>query len=384
MHPPPRVALIIESSGIYGRRILNGVARYLRSHHRWSVFLEQHALGVRPPAWLFSSKWDGILSRPTDPELAQLFQRMSLPVVDMNDLHEDLGLPWVGSNHRGIGEMGASHLLERGFRHFAFAGFAGELWAARRREGFCASAEAQGFEVSVYESTWRGMDAPSWDKDLEDIVIWLQGLPQPLGLMSCNDVRGLHVLDACARLGLLVPEQVAVVGVDDEEVLCELCTPALSSVQPNAEQIGYGAAELLDHLMAGKSPKQKRISVNPIRVVARRSTEALAIEDKVVAAAMRFIHDQALFGCSVSDVVQQVKVSRSVLERRFREHLKRSPQEEIRAVRLNRVKQLLTDTNFTLERIAELSGFDHPEYLNVMFKRLCGLNPGQYRRKHRK
>jgi LacI family transcriptional regulator len=382
MNSPPRVALIIETSVIYGRRILNGIARYLRSHHRWSVFLEQHELGAPPPAWLSSSKWDGILSRPTDPEMARLFRRMRVPVVDLNDLHEDLGLAWVGSDHAGIGRLGASHLLERGHRYFAFAGFTGELWAAQRRDGFRAAVEQGGFPVSVYESPWRGANTPRWDKDMEDIARWLEGLPQPLALMTCNDVRGLHVLDACARLGALVPEQVAVVGVDNEEILCELCTPPLSSVEPEAERIGYAAAELLDAMMAGHSPRPKRLSIEPVRVVVRRSSEALAIEDPVVATAMRFIHEQAVFGCDVSDVLRHVRASRSCLERRFRQHLKCSPQAEIRAVQLGRVKQLLTETDFTLERISELSGFEHPEYMSVVFKRVYGVTPGQYRRQH--
>jgi LacI family transcriptional regulator len=382
MNRPPRVALIIETSVIYGRRILSGIARYLRSHHRWSVFLEQHELGTRPPEWLSSGQWDGILSRPTDPELARLFRRMKVPVVDLNDLYEDLDLPWVGSDHAGIGRLGAAHLLERGYRHFAFCGFSGERWAAQRRDGFRAVIEASGFQVSTYESPWHGPNVPRWDKDLDDIVRWLEALPQPLALMTCNDVRGLHVLDACARLGALVPEQVAVLGVDNEEILCELCTPPLSSVEPAPERIGYEAAELLDCLMTGSSPRSKHISVEPMRVVERRSTQALAIEDRVVAAAMRFIREQAVFGCSVSDVLKPLRVSRSLLERRFRQHLKRSPQAEIRAVQLGRVRQLLTETDFTLEHIAELSGFEHPEYMSVVFKRTCGLTPGQYRRQH--
>jgi LacI family transcriptional regulator len=382
MNRPPRVALIIETSVIYGRRILSGIARYLRSHHRWSVFLEQHELGTRPPEWLSSGQWDGILSRPTDPELARLFRRMKVPVVDLNDLYEDLGLPWVGSDHAGIGRLGAAHLLERGYRHFAFCGFEGERWAAQRRDGFRAVIEASGFPLSVYESSWRGPNVPRWDKDLDDIVRWLEGLPQPLALMTCNDVRGLHVLDACARLGALVPEQVAVVGVDNEEILCELCTPPLSSVEPDPERIGYEAAELLDRLMARRSPASKRILIEPMRVVARRSTEALAIADRVVAAAMRYIREQAVFGCRVSDVLKHVRVSRSLLERRFRQHLKRSPQAQILAAQLGRVKQLLAETDFTLERIAELSGFEHPEYMSVVFKQKCGLTPGQYRRQH--
>jgi LacI family transcriptional regulator len=383
VNQPLRVALIIETSVIYGRRILSGIARYLRSHHRWSVFLEQHELGTRPPAWLFSGRWDGILSRPTDPELARLFRKMRVPVVDLNDLYEDLGLPWVGSDHASIGRLGASHLLERGYRHFAFAGFTGERWAAQRRDGFRTVIKAKGYPVSVYESSWRGPQVPHWDKDLEGIVGWLRGLPQPLALMTCNDVRGLHVLDACARLGALVPEQVAVVGVDNEEVLCELCSPPLSSVEPDPERIGYSAAELLDALMAGDPRVPKRRLIEPLGVMARRSTESLAIEDRVVAAALRIIRDQAVFGCSVNDVLRHVRVSRSVLERRFRRHLKRSPQEEIRAVQLSRVKQLLTETDFTLEHIAGLSGFEHPEYMSVVFRRTCGLTPGQYRRRHR-
>ncbi len=383
MTASPRVALLIETSVIYGRRILSGIARYQRLHSRWSVFVEQHELGVGPPDWLFTGKWDGILSRPTTPELARLFHKMNVPVVDMNDLHDQLGLPWVGSDHAGIGRLGATHLLERGYRHFAYAGFTGELWAAKRRDGFKSVVEAGGFPVSVYESTWRGPGVPQWDADSEKIVRWLSKLPQPLAIMTCNDARGLHVLDACARMGALVPEQIAVVGVDNEDFLCELCNPPLSSVEPDPERIGYTAAELLDSMMAGKkTAKPRSLQIDPIRVVARRSTDALAIEDRNVAAAMRFIRDQAAQGCTVEDVLKHVRVSRSFLERRFRHYLKRSPQSEIRAVQMSRVKQLLVETDFTLERIAESCGFQHPEYMSVLFKRLAGLTPGEYRKQH--
>src|SRR6267378_2410541 len=243
---PPKVALIIETSVIYGRRILAGIARYLRSHHRWSVFIEQHELGTPPPAWLTSGRWDGILSRPTDHAMARLFRRMNVPVVDLNDLHENLDLPWVGSNHVAIGQMGALHLMERGFRNFAFCGFADELWSRRRFEGFCSAVHQTGVSTSLYETSWRGPNIPRWDRDIEQIAKWVRSLPKPVGIMTCNDVRGLHLLDACSRAGTLVPEEVAVVGVDNEEIMCELCSPPLSSVAPNPELIGYGAAEVLD------------------------------------------------------------------------------------------------------------------------------------------
>jgi len=379
--PAPQVALIIETSVIYGRRILAGVARYLRSHHRWSVFIEQHELGTPPPTWLTSGHWDGILSRPTDHAMARLFDRMNVPVVDLNDLYENLDLPWVGSDHVGIGKMGASHLLERGFRNFAFCGFANELWSMQRFNGFRTGVPQSNGPISLYETPWRGPNMLRWDQDIEQIVKWLIALPKPVAIMACNDVRGLHVLEACSRAGVLVPEEVAVLGVDDEEIMCELCTPPLSSVAPNPEGIGYAAAELLDALMAGKRPRQLRISIDPIRVFCRQSTDVMAVSDWAVASAARFMREQALHGCRINDVLHKVNMSRATLEKRFRKHLNRSPKQEMRRIRIERIKQLLAETDFTLERIAELSGFEHPEYMSVLFKRETGQTPGKYRSK---
>jgi LacI family transcriptional regulator len=380
MKKPPQVALIIESSVSYGRSILQGIARYMSSHHRWSVYFEQHELGTAPPAWLASSHWDGILCRPTDPTLARRLRRMKVPVVDLNDLYENLKLPWVGSNHRAIGSLGANHFMERGFRNFAFCGFSKELWAKQRREGFCAVVEKEDLSIPIYESPWRGSAVSRWDLEIEHIGKWLEILPKPIGVMACNDARALHLLDACHQRGILVPEEIAVIGVDNEEIFCELCNPALSSVAPDAERIGYQAAELLDRLMAGQPSPCQRILIDPVRVVTRRSSDTLAIKDRTVSAAIRFVSEQALHGCTVADVLNSVRVSRSFLERSFRQHLKRSPQAEIRRVQGSRIKQLLTETDFTLERISELSGFEHPEYMSVVFKRLFGQTPGKYRK----
>ena len=380
MNKPPQVALIIESSVSYGRSILQGIARYISSHHQWSVYFEQHELGTPPPAWLASSHWDGILCRPTDSALAQRLKRMQVPVVDLNDLHENLKLPWVGSNHQAIGRLGARHFLERGFRHFAFCGFTNELWARQRREGFREITEKDNLPIPVYESPWRGSNVSRWDLEIEQLGKWLNDLPKPIGVMACNDARALHLLNACHQAGLLVPEEVAVIGVDNEEIFCELCNPALSSVAPDAERIGYQAAELLDQLMSGQTPANQRILIDPLHVVTRRSSDTLAIQDRTVATALRFISGQALHGRTVTDVINFVRVSRSFLERRFRQHLKRSPQAEIRRVQVSRIKQLLTETDFTLERISELSGFEHPEYMSVVIKRLVDQTPGQYRK----
>ncbi len=383
MNRPPQVALIIESSVSYGRSILQGIARYIASHHRWSVYFEQHELGTPPPAWLATSHWDGILCRPTDPALARRLKQMKVPTVDLNDLFEDLKLPWVGSNHQAIGRLGANHFVERAFRNFAFCGFSNELWAAQRRDGFRSVVEKGNPSIPIYESPWRGPKVSRWDLEIKRIGKWLASLPKPIGVMACNDARALHLLDACQQAGILVPEEVAVVGVDNEEIFCELCNPALSSVAPDPERIGYQAAELLAQLMSGQAPSSRRIFVDPVRVVTRRSSDTLAIKDRTVAAAIRYINEQALHGCTVTDVVKFVGSSRSFLERSFRQILNRSPQAEIRRIQLNRIKQLLAETNYTLEKISELAGFEHPEYMSVVFKRLSLQTPGQYRKQMR-
>lgn len=381
----PRVAVIVETSVVYGRNIHLGIARYVRSHRPWSMFLEQRELGASPPTWLKRHRWDGIISRPTDPRLARMFRAMGVPVVDLNDLHADLGLPRIHSDNVAIGRLAAQHLLERGFRHFAFYGFKGEPWSEARREGCMEALRAVGFDCVVYESFWRGPLAQEWDREQGRIAQRVARLPKPLGIVACNDLRGQHVLDACGRAGLAVPEEVAVIGVDDDDLLCEMCDPPLSTVVPGAERIGYEAAGLLDRLMSGiqaQFPVTEQL-VEPLGVVTRQSTDVLAIPDADVAAAIRYIREHACDGIRVADILRQVPISRSLLERRFRKYIGRSPQAELRLVQIKRVKQLLGETDLTLRAIADLSGFEHVEYLSVVFKRIAGISPGRYRQNFR-
>jgi len=377
-----RVALIVEMSGVYGRQILEGIAKYQRTRQSWSVFLEQRELRAPLPPWLLHRPWDGIICRSTSPALARAFLRRRIPTVDLNDLHGDLGLPRIGSDMVAIGRMGAEHLLERGLRNFAFCGFSREAWSDGRRDGFCAGLREAGFGCAVYDSPWHGAHVPAWDKDQQRLAAWLRTLSKPLGLMACNDLRGQQVLNACQTLDLNVPEEMAVVGVDNEQVLCELCEPPLSSVAPNPQRIGYEAASLLDRLMDGRTAAAKALLVPPIGVVARQSSDITRIDDPEVAAALTFIRKHASSGMTVEQVVAHLAVSRSILERRFRKHVGHSPQTEIRRVQIKRVKQLLVETELSLEAVARLAGYHHPEYMSVVFKRITGTTPGQYRREN--
>lgn len=376
----PHVALMVETSQVYGRHILHGIIRYLRSHPPWSIFLELRELGAAPPSWLKDWRGQGIITRMTDPPLAELLRRKRIPAVNLTDVHPGLGLPLIESDQKAIARLAAEHLLERGFRQFAFCGFTDHSWSGERLDGFRDAVSQAKAICHVYESPWGGPRAHPWEREQARIGEWLRGLLRPVGVFACNDLRGQHVLDACQRAGLSVPEEVAVIGVDDDQLLCELCDPPLSSVVPNPERIGYEAAALLDRLMAGENLSQMHWLIEPLGVTTRQSTDVLAIDDPDIAQAVRYIRENACRGAGVGDVLAQVPLSRTILERRFRKYLGRSPQAEIRAVQLKRVKQLLAETDLRLERIADLAGYEHPEYLSVVFKRETGQTPGQYRR----
>ena len=379
-----RVALIIETSSVYGRRILRGVSRYVHTHQSWSIFLEQRALTTEMPRWLDNWGGDGIISRSTTEHLAQAAARSKVPMVDLTDRFGSFGQPQVWSDDRAIARLGADHLRERGFKRFAFCGFSRESWSARRLHEFAEVLKPVSEECFVYESPWLGDDAYPWEVEQERIAQWLTSLPRPIGIMACNDLRGLHVLEACRSLRLAVPEEVAVVGVDDEAEICDLCEPPLSSIIPNAELVGYKAAELLDGLMEGKLADVTRLDVPPLGVATRQSTDILAIDDPDVAAAVHYIRENACRGAVVDDVLAHVAISRSILERRFRQILDCSPQGLIRRMQLKRIKQLLIDTELPLLQVSQMAGFKHLEHMCAVFKREVGESPGVFRRKTRR
>lgn len=376
------VALIIETSSIYGRDLLSGIVRYMRMHDQWSVFLEQRDLWKQPPTWLNDWQGDGIISRATTPKLLEAVAETGVPFVEVTDRRGEVEMPQVRSDDAAIGRMGAEHLLDRGFQRFAFCGFKGEAWSKRREDAFAEAVKKKSqAECLRHNSTWHGRSARAWKEEQRWIVDWLQKLTPPFAVMACNDIRGQQVIDACSSLNLAVPEQVAVMGVDNDELLCRVCSPPLSSVIPNAETVGFRAAETLAQLMDGDSPTLDVQLIEPLGVAVRQSTDVVAVEDRDIATALHFIREHACHGLTVDEVVRHNPVSRSTLERQLRKYLGRTPQQEIRHVQVTRVRELLLATDLSAERIAVLCGFEHPEYLHVVFKRVTGMTPGEFRRK---
>lgn len=365
------VALLVETSNAYARGLLAGIMAYVRQHQPWSIYLPELGRGDVPPRW----RGDGIIARVETKAIARTVTRTGLPVVDVSAGRHIRSVPWVETDDAAIAKLAADHLLERGFRHLAFCGESRFNWSCWRRDHFQRLAKASGATFNVFESS--GTDP--WAKEHNALLAWLKRLPRPAGIMACYDIKAQQLLDVCRENGVAVPEEIAVIGVDNDPLLCSLTAPPLSSVIPNTHRTGYEAAELLDRMMGGERIAPKGHLIPPIGVETRQSTDVLALADREIAAAVRFIREHACDGATISDLLRVVPLSRRVMESRYRKATGRTPHQDLVRFRIDRVKQLLAETDHSLERIATLAGFDHPEYMSVAFKREAGTTPGRFR-----
>jgi LacI family transcriptional regulator len=354
----PHVLLIFLTRFEESMAMLKGIAHFERTHHTWTAFHDDQANSETDPRWLRSKKWQGVIRRHTTPELVAACAELKIPLVDLNDVEPFPGVAKIRPDNIGIGHLGAEHFIERGYQKFGFAGFSNVLWSRERRDGFVEAVRLAGRECSVFDVDYPGDSTPFWEEEqIGELGRWLKGLPKPIGVMACVDLRAQQLVSAALAAGILVPEEVAVLGANNDTIRCELADPALSSVAPNAFQSGYRAAALLRDLISGEKPASLDQRVEPLGVVTRHSTDGITVEQ----------------------VLQHAHASRSQMERKFRQHIGRSPQSEIRRVQLRKIRQLLLETDFPLKRIAELTGFEHMEYMCVLFKRATGIPPGIYR-----
>ena len=383
----PHVALIVETSTAYGRAILSGISQYVREYGPWTVYIEQRSLQDPAPPWLERWNGDGIIARASTPQSARKLAKTGVPTVDLNDQVRGLGLPQIHSDHAAIARLAADHLIDRGFRHFAYFGFPIFEWSVRRQEAFTNHVLAAGHQfhegLPGRRVHWSHQQA-SWEDEIEGVAQWVKRLPKPLGIMAGNDIRGIQMLDACRRAGVAVPEEVAVVGVDNEELVCLLAYPPLSSVVPDAYRVGYESAALLDRMMKGHPVTEMLRSIPPVSVATRQSSDVTAIANPCLASAMQFIRESACQGIGVDDVLAHLSVSRSVLQRLFRKELGQTILDAITATRMHRVKQLLAETDLSLNDIADRAGFSYVEYLSTSFRHHTGQSPSSYRRKFRR
>ncbi len=377
------VALLIETSNGYSRGLLEGVIAYTKEQGNWSVYLTEQERGAPPPSWLRNWGGDGVIARIETAAIGQQLKRCGVPIVDLSAAQHIKGIPWADTDDQAISQLAVEHFTERGFRNLAYCGDAGFQWSLKRSHYFHQHAEAAGCYVCEHQSVARYDRTYNAVVEKQRIMDWIAKLPRPVAIMGCYDFKAQEVLDACRQLRIAVPTEVAVLGVDNDHLICELSEPTLSSVIPDTKRTGYEAAALLDRMMSGEAvATDQPLMTQPLGIHLRESTDTLAIDDKEIARALQFIRRQASTNIRVSEVLKQVKLSRRAFEHRFKKWVGHTPHEEIQRVRMNRAKELLRDTELTVQQISEKLAFDHAEYLGAAFKREVGVSPGEYRKQH--
>lgn len=369
-----RVALLIGTADSYGRGLHMGIAGYLEKHARWSISLSERSLASAAPAsWLDTWRGEGIIARIENPMMANQVQSLGVPVVDVGDADQLNTLPRVVPDDEAIAQVAFTHLLGQRFSKLGVCGWSDFAWSVRRCEAFCRFAEKAGRTCDVLMLPYSAAG------DHDALVRWIARLQKPVGILTCNDDRGRQLLVACRSAAVAVPEEVAVIGVDDDPIPCGLSDPPLSSVRMDTWRIGFAAAELLDRMMAGELVAPDLHAIGPLGMTSRRSTDFLAVDDPDLAAAVRFIRENACSGIDVDDVCGAVALSRRALERRFSDLLDRTPHEEIRRCRVERAQHLLATTDLPLKAIAHETGMRDDTHLIQVFRKLTGQTPGGYR-----
>jgi LacI family transcriptional regulator len=392
-----QIVLAVDTANTHQRKIAQGVAAYAHQHGNWDVHLVQYPRENLPyltidPLEQSSRchRWqaDGIIASFSGREIAATVRRLNAPVVGIEAeygwCNPKWGIPYYATDNEAIGQMAAEDFIERGLKQLAFCGvprtrYTG--WSEQRQLAF----ERYGREAGAPCSVFTGGSSPGRARAplYRKLSAWLTSLPKPVGLMACYDIRARHVLLACRSLGLLVPEDVSVIGVDNDELMCELTSPPLSSIEQGSRTLGYQAAALLGQLMAGQKAPRLKFPVKPEGIVTRQSSDALAIEDADVAAALRFIRQRACEGIQVRDVVRAVAVSRSALEMRFKAMTGRTIHVEIQRVQFGLARQLVAATDMSLKQVAVKAGFRYLQHMTTIFRRHTSQTPGEYRKHSR-
>ncbi len=374
------VALIVETSKFYGRELLLGISNYARLHAFWSIFATERGQDDPDPAWIQNWNGDGIITRSCDQKLSLEARDRGISVVSLRHLHKKPEFPSFFPDQTAIATRVAEHFFERGFRNFGYLSVSGDKgWELLRRQTFTEIVQKHGF-ASIAVRLVATEAHRNWEKEEAGLVKWLQMLPKPIAIMANHDTQGILVLDACRRAEIRVPDDVAVVSVDNDPVLCEIAATPLSSLDQNVQKLGFEAAAALDRMMSGQKVRPENYFTEPGNVISRQSSDTLMVSDPRLAKAVRFVRQSAGQAMNVDDVAHASGMSRRALEKQFLAVIGRTPLQEIQEMRYRRVRQLLLETEYTLPRIAEMAGIQYHEYLVRFFKKKSGFTPGEFRR----
>jgi LacI family transcriptional regulator len=378
---PKQVAILVDTSTTWGRDVIAGIHRYSRETGGWQLFVEPR--GVEQRRWLPTGwKGDGVIARIGFLDLAKKLKSLKLPVVNVSGITlPGVHFPRIVSDQVAAANLGAEHLLARGFRHFGYFSLLGLEYVAEHQQAFQERLQLAGHGCEVFTASPHLGAEPDWNLDMKRLGKWLNGLPKPLAVFNWNSSSARELIYGCMQSGLAVPEEVAVLSGSDDDLFCEVAPVPISAVQLGCEQIGYQAAAELDAMMRNPgAPPPADVLIPPLGVVERRSTDTLAVDDDAMVKALRFIRENPSQQMDVNDVSRHAGICRRTLESRFQTLLGRSPASEIRRVRLVRAVDLLKRSNLPIATVAERSGFSSPEYMASVFRSQLASTPQQYRK----
>jgi LacI family transcriptional regulator len=378
-----RIALLMRQDAGFHRQVLLGVRAFASHRKQWLFHNAAPTAAILRPL----REWNphGIIAHLDDAKFAREIIAFGKPVVDTACVLHGLDIPTVDVDHAAVGKIAAEYFLARGFRHFGYFGSGRACCAQWRLSSYCAVLEKAGLETSVCHVEYLPHlpDRTSWKGVRTQVRRWLKNLPKPVAVLADHDVAAHDLADICQQIGLGVPNDVAILGVDDDELVCQLAFPPLSSVAIPSERIGFEAAKLLDRMLSGRTVRKDRIFLPPVRIVARHSTSMFAVDEPIVTAALHYIRNHISEPLSVGIIADALTVRRRLLEQKFRELLGRSVLDEIHSVRIENVKSLLATSDLPMSSVAKQSGFSSPQRMAMLFHKMSGLAPCEFRRQNR-
>jgi Transcriptional regulators len=376
-----RVVLLLETSRAFGRQLISGVVRYSRLNSPWLFYKEPIDLKSSIPN-LTGWKPDGIIMRDT--LITKELLKLKIPTIFAP--HGSVyprNIPVIITDSSSIAKMASDHFIEKGFKNLAFCGYDSFEWSEQRKSYFNRFNNEAGFRTYNYVSSKR-FRPNDWEKEQQHVCRWIKDLPKPVGIFACNDDRGLHILEVCKLMNLKVPEDVAVIGVDNDLMVCEFGYPPLSSIALNIESAGFEAAKLLDKMMSsGNKMKGRKIIATSSHILQRQSSDILAVDDKEVAQAIQFIKDHAKNKILIKDMLRTAGIGRRALEKRFRNTIHRTIYHEIQQVRIESISKLLIETDLPISQITSLYNFTDAEHISRFFKKEKGMSMREYRKIHK-
>lgn len=383
-----RLLIISDFTEAFPSKLLSGIVRYSRRKEQWVICRMPPAykslIGI-PGVVKWAKDWgaDAVIGQFEQNDDVGLFARNGIVCVAQDFKQRFKNIPNITADYIGTGRMAARYYLERGFKHFGFFGFNHVCWSDERCEGFRKEVESAGIGATVHIYNLQDIDH-LWYYERDKLREWLRSIPKPIGIMACDDNQGNNLVEACHSAGVKIPSEVSVMGVDNDELLCSLGSTALSSIYVDIEDGGYRTAELIEQLVTNPDIRVGDVVLRPIKVVERISTAAFATDDVQIQKAVKFIHQNYQKKISVSDVMNEVALSRRLLERRFKSVTGQTLYQYISDQKIRHFAEMLHDTNDQVVNIALSLGETDTKSISRRFKQIYGCSPVEWREKFQK